>query len=89
MQSKLRVLTSLVSSAHNLCKQIGPRSGTTKCLHDLDPIFSTLRWYIPERIFQKKLNDFEKSQQMTKKARKNSHKELKVSSMLSVSCDNS
>ena len=49
----------LVWSAHNLCKQIGPRSGQTKCWACSGSIWLTLRWY-------SRGVDFENSQQMTK-----------------------
>ena len=50
----------LVSSADNLCKQFGPRSGPTKCRADLDSNCLTL-WWCSWNIF------LEKNQQMTKK----------------------
>ena len=42
----------LVSSADNLCKQFGPRSGST-----LDPICLTLRWHSKKLILKEKSAD--------------------------------
>ena len=61
---KMLTLCLLVSSTDNLCKQIGPRSGPTKCRLDLDPNCLTLWWY-SWKNFQK--NWFWKNQVMTKK----------------------
>ena len=51
-----------MSSAHNLCKQIGPRTGPTKCQlfigPDLNPICLTLRTVFLIEFF--KIIDFEK-----------------------------
>ena len=48
------ILCLLVSSTDNLCKQIGPRSGWTKCQAYLDPNCLTLWWY-SWKNFSKKL----------------------------------
>ena len=58
-------LCLLVSSADNLCKQFGPRSGPTKCrAWSGSKLFDILKC-IPERFFPKSW--FEKNQQTTKK----------------------
>ena len=58
-------LCLIVSSAYNLCKQFGPRSGLTNVEPDLDPnCFDTLMVFLKE--FLKKV-DFEKNRHTTKK----------------------
>ena len=50
----------LVSSAHNLCKQIGPRSGQTNVRPARDPICLTLRFlkeFFEKVKFEKKIAD--------------------------------
>ena len=51
----LLTLFLLVSSADNLCKQLGPRSGLTKCqAWSGSKLFDTLIVFIPKRFFSKK-----------------------------------
>ena len=58
-------LCLLVSSADDLCKQFGPRSGPTKCrAWSGSKLFDTLMIFLKE--FFKKVN-FEKNQQTAKK----------------------
>ena len=49
-------LAGPLSSADNLCKQFGPRSGPDQAQHDvnhnLDPNHLTLRYGVPEIIFR-------------------------------------
>ena len=62
----LFTLFLLVSSADNLCKQLGPRSGLTKCqAWSGSKLFDTLIVF-QKNFFQKK-NDFEKKKQQTTK----------------------
>ena len=58
----------LVSSAGNLCKQFGSRSGPTKCrARSGSKLFGTLKVFLKE-FFE--IFDFEKNQQTTKKHEK-------------------
>ena len=55
----------LVSSADNLCKQIRPRSGPTKCLAWSGSILFDTQMVFLKELFEKV--DFEKNQQTAKK----------------------
>ena len=59
----LLILCLLMSSADNICKQFGPRSGATKCwAWSGSKLFDTLMLFLKE-FFEK--IDFEKCQQTT------------------------
>ena len=62
-----------MSSADNLCKHFGTRSGSTKRQLDLDPRLFDTR--IPERICQK--NIFKKIRKVIKKKKRKKNKKSK------------
>ena len=55
----------LASSADNLCKQFGPRSGPTKCRPDLDHRCLTLLWFLKEIFDSKKISRRQKISMQT------------------------
>ena len=73
----------LVSSADNLCKQFGPRSGRMFCIK----LFDTLMVFLKNKNIFNKV-DFEKHQQTTRKHSKFTSRQIVESLIMLLPCIN-